>query len=241
MRAAFLLCRCGEIEYNWAARPHDPAGTRITKDRIMTTKAIITLVDIGIGNLHSVQKALERAGGKVLRTESPADVRTAQKIVLPGVGAFGDYMAELRTRGMDEALLHAIARGAPLLGICVGMQALFEVGREMGEHCGLGLLKGSVECFSEMPGYKIPQTGWNQIWPRGETPLLKGIPAGSYVYFNHSYYCIPGEDGDVAATTDYGIDYASYVRRGALFGVQFHPEKSQQVGLNLLKNFIELE
>ena len=206
----------------------------------------VVLIDAGTGNLRSVQKALESIGANVLRTDDPNKVSTAQKIILPGVGAFGDFMSGLRARGLDSVIKDVAARGVPLLGICVGMQALFEVGEEMGEHQGLGLLAGKVVRFAESLSVKIPHTGWNQleVTRRGlrpkDAPLFDRVRAGAYVYFNHSYYCQPWNSSDVIATTDYGLQYACAVRRENIFGVQFHPEKSQSVGLQILKNFLEV-
>src|SRR5690606_28844439 len=146
----------------------------------------------------------------------------ADKVVLPGVGAFGDGMAGLRARGLVEPVCEAAARGTPLLGICVGMQVLFEVSEEGGEHRGLGLLPGRVRRF-DGAGLKVPQTGWNQIEPAQDSPLLRGLPPGSYAYFNHSYYCA-ADAADTLAFTDYGGRFASVVGRGRLYGIQFHPE-----------------
>ncbi len=199
----------------------------------------IVLIDAGTGNLRSVQKALEAVGAQVERTDEPQKVRSAQKIILPGVGAFGDFMSGLRSRGLEGAIQEAAKGGVPILGICVGMQAFFEVGREMGEHKGLDLLKGEVVKFADAPSIKVPHTGWNQLEVRDETCLFKGIKPGAYVYFNHSYYCEAGNSSDVSAVTDYGIQYACAVRRENIFGVQFHPEKSQDVGLQILKNYLE--
>ncbi len=199
----------------------------------------IILIDAGTGNLRSVQKALETVGASVTRTDDPQKVRAAKKVVLPGVGAFGDFMAGLRMRGLEEAVREAAARGVPLLGICVGMQALFEVGEEMGTHEGLGLLAGRVTRFADSPSVKIPHTGWNQVEVRHEAILFSGIPSGAYVYFNHSYVCRAENPSEVIAVTDYGSQFACAVRRENLFGVQFHPEKSQAVGLRILKNFLE--
>jgi glutamine amidotransferase len=199
----------------------------------------IILIDAGTGNLRSVQKALESIGANVLRTDDPEKVVTGKKIILPGVGAFGDFMSGLRARNLEEAVKDVAKRGAPLLGICVGMQALFEIGEELGEHEGLGLLKGTVVKFAESLSVKIPHTGWNQVQVRKDTLLFDQIKDEAYVYFNHSYYCQPGDSSDVIAETDYGIRYACAVRRENIFGVQFHPEKSQAVGLQILKNFLE--
>ena len=202
-------------------------------------KKEIILIDAGTGNLRSVQKALENVGATVTRTDDQKAVLSASKVVLPGVGAFGDFMAGLRARNLEGAVKDVAARGIPLLGICVGMQALFEVGEEMGAHAGLGLLRGRVLRFAENLSVKIPHTGWNQLEARQGAPLFNQIKAGAYVYFNHSYYCQPEDDSDTTAEVDYGIRYACAVQRGNIFGVQFHPEKSQAVGLQILKNFVE--
>jgi len=201
----------------------------------------IILIDAGTGNLRSVQKALDasRVGATVTRTDDPQAVLSASKIVLPGVGAFGDFMAGLRARNLEGAVKEVAARGVPLLGICVGMQALFDIGEEMGTHAGLGLLRGRVLRFADNLSVKIPHTGWNQLEARQGAPLFNQIKAGAYVYFNHSYYCQPEDLSDITAEVDYGIRYACAVQRGNIFGVQFHPEKSQAVGLQILKNFVE--
>ena len=199
----------------------------------------VILIDAGTGNLRSVQKALESVGANVTRTDDPQKVLAGERVVLPGVGAFADFMSGLRTTGMQEAVKEITERGTPLLGICVGMQALFEVGEEMGDHEGLGLLRGTVMRFDDSLSIKIPHTGWNQVEPRKDALLFKEVTDGSYVYFNHSYYCQADDSSDVIAETDYGIRYACAVRRENVFGVQFHPEKSQQVGLQILKNFLE--
>ncbi len=199
----------------------------------------VILVDAGTGNLRSVQKALESVGATVTRTDDPQKVLLGKKVVLPGVGAFGDFMAGLSARELDDAVKKVAASGRPLLGICVGMQALFEIGEEMGDHEGLGLLKGTVVKFDDSLSVKIPHTGWNQVETRHDVLLFNQVHSGAYVYFNHSYYCQPGDRSDVIAETDYGIRYGCAVRRENIFGVQFHPEKSQQVGLQILKNFLE--
>ena len=199
----------------------------------------VILIDAGTGNLRSVQKALESIGANVLRTDDPNKVFTASRVVLPGVGAFGDFMSGLRARQLEPVIKDVAARGIPLLGICVGMQALFDVGEEMGEHAGLGLLPGRVGRFAESLSVKIPHTGWNQLTVMKDARLFDQVNDGAYVYFNHSYYCQPWNSSDVIATTSYGFQYACAVRRGNIFGVQFHPEKSQTVGLRILKNFLE--
>jgi glutamine amidotransferase len=199
---------------------------------------MITIVDYGVGNLRSVQKALEAVGAPALVSAEPAALERARGIVLPGVGAFGDGMAQLRARGLVEPLLDQVQRNKPLLGICLGMQLLFEESEEMGRHAGLGLLPGRVLRFPEND-LKVPHVGWNRLRPV-DHPLLAGIPGGGYAYFVHSYYARPAARGDVLATTDYGLEFASVVGRGSTWGAQFHPEKSQEVGLRLLANFWRL-
>jgi imidazole glycerol-phosphate synthase subunit HisH len=199
---------------------------------------MIALVDSGSGNLRSVHKALEQFHPQVRITQAPTDLLSAEKIVLPGVGAFRDGMRGLETRGLVAPIVAAIEKGIPLLGICVGMQVLFEGGEEHGFTPGLGLLPGRVRRFPDT-GLKIPQTGWNTIEPQQKSILFDNLQPESYAYFNHGYYC-DAEQLDVLASTQYGKPFASIVGRGRLYGVQFHPEKSQQVGLTILKNFVEL-
>ncbi len=206
----------------------------------------IAVVDYGVGNLRNVYKALEAAGAPAEIVNTPDGLAGAAGIVLPGVGAFGDAAANLRAAGFEAPLLDAIAAGTPLLGICVGMQLLLDASEEMGRHRGLGIIPGRVVRFAaDLPGdngrpLKVPQIGWNQLHHRGDDPLLAGLPDGAYAYFVHSYYCAPAAPEHIVATTDFGIAYASVIRRGAVWGIQCHPEKSQAVGLRILRNFVDV-
>ena len=200
---------------------------------------MIALVDYGIGNLRSVHKALAAVGGDVIQTSTPEEIRRAEKVVLPGVGAFGDGMIGLVESDLEVVIAEVVKREVAVLGICLGMQLLFESSEEAPTQPGLGLLPGSVRRFAS-EGLKVPQTGWNQLHPRQKSPLLVGLADGCYAYFNHGYYCEPQFTDDILAVTDYGLRYASVIGRGRLFGVQFHPEKSQAVGLQILKNFVEM-
>jgi imidazole glycerol-phosphate synthase subunit HisH len=202
--------------------------------------ANLTLIDAGTGNLRSVYKALEKLGADVELTSDPGVVSSASKIVLPGVGAFGDFMNGLRQRGLVEAILYAHAHQVPTLGICVGMQALYEFSEEMGKHAGLRLLPGKVIHFPAFADLKIPHTGWNQLHFTHQSPLVNGLQEDDYAYFNHSYYCTPPDDSFTVAWTDYGIHFTSAIQKDHIFGVQFHPEKSQRVGLTILRNFLAL-
>lgn len=198
---------------------------------------MIALVDYGAGNVRSVQKALAAVGAEVQLARGPEPILEAEKVVLPGVGAFGDCMAGLRQAGVVEALRRTVAEGRPLLGICVGMQVLFEYGEEMGRYDGLGFLPGRAMRFA-LKGLKIPHTGWNQIEQVRPTALLDGLRPGAWAYFNHAYYC-QVQDEQVLAATGYGGRFASVVGQGSIYGIQFHPEKSQKVGLQILRNFVE--
>jgi len=215
----------------------------------------ITMIDYGASNIRSAQKAFEYIGAKVALTEDPDVVRQADKLVLPGVGAFGSGMDGLRQRHLPAAIHEAVRRGILFLGICVGMQLMFTEGHEMGIHQGLNLLAGKVVHFNEqltmsneqirpssftLHPLKVPHMGWNQLEPTRDDPLLAGIHPGDYTYFVHSYYCAPEEETAVLARTDYGISFASIVAKDNLYGLQFHPEKSQQVGLRIIRNFVEM-
>lgn len=201
---------------------------------------MIAIIDYGVGNLRSVQRALERAGAEAIITSDPIRIKMADGVVLPGVGAFGEAMEQLERRGLVLPIMQVISAGKPFLGICLGMQLLFQESEELGHHSGLGVFKGRVKRFPEVPGYKVPHVGWNQLHIRQDNPLLADIPDGSFVYFVHSYYVEPIRPEIVVATTDYIIEYASVVARGNVYGVQFHPEKSQDVGAVILENFVML-
>jgi glutamine amidotransferase len=201
-----------------------------------------------MGNLRNVQKAFEHMGIQARVSSSPGDLERAEGWVLPGVGAFGDAMDNLRRAGLVEPIRQGVASGKPLLGICLGLQLLFEESNEMGLHRGLGVLAGRVTRFEDGMVYagqtlKVPHVGWNQfhLCERGvQSPLLEGVPDGSYAYFVHSYYVVPADPEASLATTDYGTDFVSVVGRGNVFGAQPHPEKSQEVGLRLLRNYARI-
>ncbi len=213
---------------------------------------MIVIMDYKIGNVRSVQKALERAAIEasqeegsvpqaVVLTAASAVIAAAEGLVLPGVGAFGQCITNFRSAGFEPLVRDAIAQGKPLLGICVGMQMLFDASEEMGEWPGLGILPGRVRRFDPSPQrLRVPQIGWNQLHHGGNNPLLRGVPDRAYAYFVHSYFCDAAEPGDVIATTDYGIEYPSVVGRGRVWGIQCHPEKSQAVGLAILRNFVRI-
>lgn len=191
-----------------------------------------------MGNLRSVQKALEKVGFTASIIQRPEEVADADGLVLPGVGAFGDAMANLRAGGMDKAICRYIAAGRPFLGICLGLQVLFESSEEFGESTGLGVFSGRVRRLP--PGLKVPHMGWNQVDIRRPNPLLQGIPNGAAFYFVHSYYVDPGDNAIIATTTDYGLPFTSMVRWDNIYGIQFHPEKSSSLGLQILRNFGEV-
>src|SRR3989338_5291282 len=201
---------------------------------------MIAIIDYGMGNLRSVQKALEKVGADARVTQKTEDIRGADKIVLPGVGAMRPAMEKLDALGLIPAVKQAIGAGKPFLGICLGLQLLFEKSNEGGDVNGLGILKGKVERFSSAK-QKVPNMGWNQLKLRKpENRLFKGIAPLSYAYFCHSYFVNPQDARMVAATTDYGAEFVSAIAVDNIYGVQFHPEKSQAVGLKILGNFNSL-
>lgn len=201
---------------------------------------MLAVVDYGAGNLRSVLHALKHLGVERMQlAREPGDLRGAEKIILPGVGAFGAGMQQIRWQGLVEPLKEAIHSGTPYLGICLGMQFLFEYSDEMGMHEGLGLLPGYVTRFPDDMGLKVPHMGWNQLVLRRPSALLDGVEAGSYAYFVHSYYCAAADPADTVVTVDYGLPFTAAVQRDNLYGVQFHPEKSQRVGLQILANFLK--
>ena len=194
-----------------------------------------------MGNIHSVQKALESMAAKTVVTNKPSDIRACDKAVLPGVGAFDDAVLELRKQDLMSAISEFMKAGKIFLGICLGMQLLFEESEEAKTTKGLGALKGAVKKFQNKDGLKVPHMGWNQLKIKNsDCPLLKDIPDNSYVYFCHSYYPKPQDERIIAAITDYGVDFTSILRQDNIYGVQFHPEKSQETGLKILKNFVNL-
>jgi glutamine amidotransferase len=201
---------------------------------------MIVILDFGMGNLRSVQKAIEAVGSSAEITTDPERVRQASRVILPGVGAFADAMSELRQTGLGEAFCEAVRQGKPCLGVCLGLQLLFDSSTEDGEHIGLGLLPGRVVRFTAQPGLKVPHMGWNTLRVRKPAPLLAGLPTGSSVYFVHSYYALPQNPDDVAAEADFPEPFAAVVWRDNLTACQFHPEKSQAIGLAMYANFVAL-
>ncbi len=205
---------------------------------------MIVIVDYGMGNLRSVEKALARVGGDPVITGDPTMVARAEKVVLPGVGAFCAAMTNLHCSGLRESVVQSIAAGKPFLGICLGLQMLFDESSEMGATPGLGVLPGRVVRFFEQetpPGaedLKVPHIGWNALKLRGSSRLLQGLEEGARVYFVHSYYPEPREAGLIAATSDYGVDFCCAVEKDNIAATQFHPEKSGTVGLQILRNFV---
>jgi imidazole glycerol-phosphate synthase subunit HisH len=200
----------------------------------------IAIIDYQMGNLRSVQKGFEKVGHQATITSEPRELAKAARIVLPGVGAFGDAMAELRRRELVQPIRDCIEAGKPFLGICLGLQLLFDVGYEGGEFEGLGVLRGKVVRFELPPPLKVPHMGWNRGTIKRRAPVLEGIAEGTFFYFVHSYYVVPEDKSVVAIEADYGHPFCAAVWRENLFATQFHPEKSQAEGLKILKNFGEL-
>ncbi len=204
---------------------------------------MITIIDYQMGNLRSVQKACEHVGVEAKISSSPTEIAQAERLILPGVGAFGDAIAELRRRDLVNPIRDFVASGRPLLGICLGLQMLFEVGYEGGQHEGLGLLKGDVVRFDweqlqvDEPHLKIPHMGWNQVRKTADAPILKDVADLTHFYFVHSYYVRPTDPSVVALKCHYGIDFCAAIWKDNLFATQFHPEKSQADGLKLLAAF----
>jgi glutamine amidotransferase len=203
---------------------------------------MIALIDYGISNLRSVQKAFEHLGAQVTLTSERGQVMHSDKLILPGVGAFSAGMGGLRQRGLIEPIQQKVRDGVPLMGICLGMQLLFDESEEVGQGAqpepGLSLLKGRVVRLRG-ENIHVPHMGWNQLRPMRDSVLLRDVEPGAYAYFVHSYVCQPADANVILATTDYGQDFASVVGTGNVWGIQFHPEKSQQTGLQILRNFIE--
>ncbi|HEX3152828.1 MAG TPA: imidazole glycerol phosphate synthase subunit HisH [Gemmataceae bacterium] len=197
----------------------------------------IVIVDYGMANLRSVQKAFERVGAAAEITSDPAVVAKAEKLVLPGVGAFRDAIAKLRESGLAKPIVGHIESGRPFLGICLGLQMLFERSHEDGIHTGLGVFAGEVVRFENVPGLKVPHMGWNHLRFTNKCPLFDGLPPESAVYFVHSYFAAPKDATLVSAEADYPKPFAAAVWKKNVFATQFHPEKSQEVGLRMLKNF----
>ena len=198
----------------------------------------MAIIDYGVGNLRSVEKAFQAGGTEAVVSSDERVLRGAERLVLPGVGAFRACMSALNERGFDALVRERVAQGTPLLGVCVGMQMLFEESEEFGTTRGLGFLRGRVRRFDE--SRRVPQVGWNQVeWSRGHA-LAAGIESGEFFYFVHSFFCAAEDGAVVVGETEYGARYASVVARANVCGVQFHPEKSQSAGLRLLKNFAQL-
>ena len=214
---------------------------RVSSIDLLLLTRMIAIIDYGMGNIHSVQKALELEGGRTLVTNNPLEIERSDKIVLPGVGAFDDAMAELEKQKLVVGLRKALKAKKPFLGICLGMQILLGKSEEAQAHKGLGAIRGVVKKFKGDTGLKVPHMGWNQLKiQKNDCPLLSGVSDNVFLYFCHSYYPHNQDKQDTAALTDYGVDFTSVIWRENIYGVQFHPEKSQETGLKMLKNFVEL-
>ena len=199
------------------------------------------IIDYGVGNLFSLTSSFEAIGADIKVSSSPEEIRAAERLVLPGVGAFRDAAEKLRASGLDTVIIDEVKRGKKLLGICLGMQMLFEKSYEYGEYAGLGLLKGEIRPIAEVidEGLKIPHIGWNALSFHRESPLFRYLDEGDFVYFVHSYYAVGCEDS-LLATAEYSVPLTAAVGKGNVYGCQFHPEKSGSVGLKILKAFLEL-
>jgi glutamine amidotransferase len=202
---------------------------------------MIAIIDYGMGNIHSVQKALESMGAQTLVTNKPKDIKACDKAVLPGVGAFGDAMVEIEKQKLVSVIKEHIKKNKLFLGICLGMHLLFDSSEESPGVKGLAILKGEVKKFKTLNLIKVPHMGWNQLMiVKRDCPLFKDLADDSYVYFCHSYYSVLKKEEDIAAVTKYGIDFSSVIWQDNIFATQFHPEKSQSVGLKILENFVKL-
>ncbi len=200
---------------------------------------MIGILDYGMANLRSVQKAFAHVGHDAQILSTPEDIRRCDRLVLPGVGAFADAVATIRAKSLDQPIREHIRCGKPFLGICLGLQMLFDVGYEDGEHAGLGIVSGKCVRFDvdATQGLKVPHMGWNQLDVKHASPILKGLPEGANVYFVHGYHVVPTDADVIATTTDYGRPFVSSIWRDNVVATQFHPEKSQTVGLTMLRNF----
>ena len=201
---------------------------------------MIAMIDYDAGNIKSVEKALQKLGADVAITKDPQEILSAEKVILPGVGAFGDAMNNLKKYGLEEVIRQVVAKGTPFLGICLGLQLLFERSDESPEAVGLGILKGEILRIPDAEGLKIPHMGWNSLHLQNNGRLFKGLKENDYVYFVHSYYLKAEEEEIVKATTNYSVNIHASVEKDNIFACQFHPEKSSDVGLKILKNFVEL-
>ncbi|MCY4233139.1 MAG: imidazole glycerol phosphate synthase subunit HisH [Bacteroidetes bacterium] len=202
---------------------------------------MIAIIDYGIGNLRSIERALQHVSDHVVRTDNPETILQAQRLILPGVGAFGACIEEVRKRQLEQPIIDAVARKIPFLGVCVGMQMLFETSSELGIHAGLGLMKGHIRELSPPDSaLKVPHMGWNIVKPLCQNVLFDGIPDHAYCYFAHSFYATENDPNDVIASTEYGEELPVAFASDHVYGVQFHPEKSHNIGLRILSNFATL-
>jgi glutamine amidotransferase len=201
---------------------------------------MVVVVDYGMGNLRSVQKGFEKVGAPAVISRDPEMVRNAETLVLPGVGAFPECMKNLTRYDLVEPILEFLRSGRPFLGICLGLQLLFDESEEFGTHEGLKVIRGRVKAFDRHMGLKIPHMGWNRVFYSKQTPLFRGIRDGSFFYFVHSFYVVPDDASETAGEAEYGIRFSCAVSRDSVFAVQFHPEKSQKIGLRVLENFASL-